>query len=396
MKRAGGKLTVFLMCVYAVSYVTRVNFGAVVSEAVAATGLSKEILSYPVTAAFISYGAGQLLSGWLGDKIQPKYLLFTGLLTSSAMNLSMVFLSSPAAMTAVWCVNGLSQAFLWPPIVRLLACSLDPDGFKRGTVVVSYGISIGTILVYLLSPLIITVASWRAVFAVSSAAGSAAALCALLLCPRTESAGKGGVKEPAPTRSGWALVFSPAMAAIMAAIICQGALRDGVTTWMPSFISETYSLGAATAILTGVLLPLFGMACLRATEAVHAKAIKNPFVCAGTIFGVGVASAASLFLVTGRSAALSVLFSAILTGTMHGVNLILVCMLPGYFSKTGKVAFVSGALNTCTYIGSAASTYLVPIVTKNGQWGATVAVWCGIAAVGCALSFIARPLWRRR
>ena len=44
---------------------------------------------------------------------------------------------------------------------------------------------------------------------------------------------------------------------VMIAIVMQGMLRDGVTTWMPSYISETYNLSNAIAILTGVVLPVF-------------------------------------------------------------------------------------------------------------------------------------------
>ena len=399
MEKSAKKLGLFLMAVYTVSYITRINFGAVVAEMTGATGLSKEILSHALTGAFITYGTGQLLSGWLGDRVQPKYLLTLGLFVTSAMNVVMATLSDPVAMTVVWCVNGLSQAFLWPPIVRLLASRTTAEEYKWGTVVVSYGITLGSILVYLVSPLIITVWSWRAVFAVSAACGAATAVLVAVLCPKIAKEPK-AEGTPAPVggkkSGGWAAVFSPVMITLMIAIVAQGALRDGVTTWMPSYINETYSLGAAASILTGVLLPLFGMICLKAAGALYTKVLRDPTVCAGVLFGGGVAAAACLYLCTGRTAAGSVAFSAVLTGAMHGVNLILVCMIPGFFARTGKVAFVSGALNTCTYIGSAASTYLIPMITKNGGWGDTVAVWCAIAAVGCALTFAARRGWSNK
>ena len=397
MEKKSRKLALFLMCVYTASYVTRLNFGAIVAEMVSETGLPKDVLSWSLTGAFVTYGAGQLLSGWLGDRVQPKYLLSLGLLVTSAMNLVMSSLSDPVAMAAVWCVNGLAQAFLWPPIVRLTANRMTPDDFKKSTVIVSYGITTGTILVYLVGPLIITLSGWRAVFIVSAFVGLVASALVFRFCPKTESeteAGGGGKEEK--KRGGWALVFSPVMIALMAAIVCQGALRDGVTTWMPSYISETYSLGTAAAILTGVLMPLFGMLCLKLSGILYSKALKNPMTCGGVIFGFGVVSAACLYFATGRTTVGSVIFSAALTGAMHGVNLILVCMVPGFFRGTGKVAFVSGALNTCTYIGSAASVWLVPIVAGGGDWSATVALWCAIAAVGCALTFIALPGFRRR
>ena len=37
-------------------------------------------------------------------------------------------------------------------------------------------------------------------------------------------------------------IFSPLVIAIMVAIALQGMLRDGVTTWMPSYISEVFNM----------------------------------------------------------------------------------------------------------------------------------------------------------
>ena len=44
--------------------------------------------------------------------------------------------------------------------------------------------------------------------------------------------------------------------------------------------------------------------------------------------------------------------------SMHGVNIMLVSILPTYFKKYGNRSTASGVVNACTYIGSAASAYL--------------------------------------
>jgi OPA family glycerol-3-phosphate transporter-like MFS transporter len=80
---------------------------------------------------------------------------------------------------------------------------------------------------------------------------------------------------------------------------------------------------------------------------------------------------------------------------MHGVNLMLVCMVPAFFKKRGKVSTVSGVINACTYVGSAASTYGIARLSGTIGWHSTVLVWVGIASLGtliCALT--ARP-WKR-
>ena len=40
-------------------------------------------------------------------------------------------------------------------------------------------------------------------------------------------------------------IFNPIMLCVMLAVVLHGMLRDGVTTWMPSYISETYNFELA-------------------------------------------------------------------------------------------------------------------------------------------------------
>lgn len=393
MKKIPGKrLGYLLMFVYMVSYLTRINYGAVIIEMVAETGYSKTLLSMALTFSAITYGAGQLISGFLGDRVQPKRLIILGLIVTTAMNLLITLFTHPWAMAAVWAVNGLAQAFMWPPITKLMVGLLTEDEYKKATVTVSMGSSAGTILIYLLAPVLISFAGWRSVFFFSAFCGVAMVLflrqCDIFI-PLT--AGKHAKEQKTSVR--W---FSPMLAVIMLAIVLQGALRDGVTTWMPSYISETYALGSSVSILTGVALPLFGVACYKTAEWLYRKHLKNPLLSAGVIFALGALSAFLLIFLTGKNALASVFFTALLTGSMHGVNLMLICMVPPFYKNTGKVSLVSGAINSCTYVGSALSTYGLALLTESRGWDATVLSWFLIALAGTALCFLCIPAWKKR
>ena len=164
---------------------------------------------------------------------------------------------------------------------------------------------------------------------------------------------------------------------------------------MPSYISETYSLGNEISILTGVLLPLFSIACFQAGTHMYRRIFTNPMVCAGVFFGVGAGSALALCLFTGSNAAFSVIFSALLTGCMHGVNLILVCMLPPFFERYGRVSTMSGILNSFTYIGSAVSTYGIAVLSESFGWTFTLIIWLSIALLGTVICFALAKPWKK-
>ena len=185
-------------------------------------------------------------------------------------------------------------------------------------------------------------------------------------------------------------LISVPFAGILLIIILQGMLRDGVTTWMPSYIAEMYNIDNAISILTGVVLPIFGMVCIQIALKLYLKVFKNPLVCAGAFFAVGTVASIALIFFSGNNAAFSVMFSALLTGCMHGANLMLTCMIPPLFAKQGTVSTVSGLLNSCTYIGSAASTYGIAVLSQRLGWGFTLSVWAVIAALGVLLCITIR------
>jgi len=193
-----------------------------------------------------------------------------------------------------------------------------------------------------------------------------------------------------------AILLAPMMLAVMVAIILMGALRDGVTTWMPTYIGETYNLGTGVATLTGVAMPLFGIACQQLASLLYKKMNGSPLPTAVVLTVLAVASTALLIFTTGKSAVFSVLGAALLTGSMHGTNMTLISFLPSHFRNTGFVSTISGVLNACVYIGSALSTYGFAAMSESAGWSATILLWLGLAIGCCLICLFCIPSWNRR
>ena len=392
-RKINGVVFLFTMT-YMVSYMTRINLGAVITAIVEDTGMTKTMLSAAVTGSAITYGVGQVISGWIGDRVSPKKLVFLGIMVSVLMNTLLIFCRDHVQMTAVWCVNGLAQAFLWPPLVKLMVALFDTYEYQRATTMVSWGSSFGTIIIYLLSPVVIMVSGWRMLFVITASAGAVMALCWLKFCkePSFERPSRKPVYTSGQKREKG--MFTPLLIAIMVAIMLQGALRDGVTTWMPSFISETFSFGSEIAILSGVCLPVFSIFSFRAALWIYERKPGNPVRCAGWIFAVGAAAALLLTFVCKGSPIASIGCMALLTGCMHGVNLLLICMVPPFVQRNGNVSTVSGVLNSCTYVGSAISTYGIALLSDSAGWQVTAFVWFGIAALGAVICAVCSKIWK--
>ena len=385
-------LVVLFTITYIISYVTRINYGAVISEMESATGIARNLLSMAVTGSFITYGLGQIISGLLGDKFSPKKIVSFGFIITSLMNLLIPTTSNPYIMLVVWCFNGFAQSLIWPPLVKIMIATFSDDEYNKATVKVQWGASAGTMLIYLVSPLLITLASWRAVFIFSAVCGitllvfwNKYAVDAPIVKRETDDSGK----------SSLSMLLTPMMITIMLAIVLQGSLRDGVTTWMPTYISETFNLSSAISILTGVILPIFSMISISIASKIYKKMSFNPIITAGILLGVGTVSAALLYMFSSSSAIVSVLLSAILTGSMHGVNMMLVCMVPAFFKKFGNISTISGIINSCTYVGSAISTYGIAVISENLGWHFTILIWAFIALTAAVICFVNIKPWKK-
>lgn len=396
-KASGGALVFLFALTYMCSYITRINYDAIIAEMVRATGYAKDLLSLSLTGMFIAYGSGQILSGLLADRFSPKKLVTIGLSLSAVMNCLVPLCPNPYLMLVCWCINGLAQAFMWPPLIKLITANFEGLAYENAVTKVSWGSSVGTIVIYLVAPLVISFASWKWVFWFSATAAVIVVVVWNIFCPEYSAVPTLKTVEEADTKKcGAAVLFNPLMIFIMLAIVLQGMLRDGVTTWMPSYISETYNLGTEIAILSGVVLPIFSILCFGGTAVLHRKWLRNPIVCAGFVFAIGTVAAALLYFFTSGGVILSVALSAILTAAMHGVNLMLICMLPNYFKRFGKVSTISGILNSCTYIGSAASTYGIALISEKAGWNFTLLIWFIIALTGTAICFAAARPWTKK
>lgn len=387
--------SLLFMFLYLISYVTRINYGAVISEICAAENMQKSLVSLALTMSAVTYGTGQLASGFLGDRLNPKKLIFGGLLLTAATNIAIPFCTSPYQMAAVWAVNGFAQAFMWPPLVKIMATLFTSEDYKKACVIVTWGSSFGTIAVYALSPVCISLFGWRGVFVVSAFFAVLMSVIWMKKCRFENGSTHFVTNKITETNEKFGVKYLVLMGLIMFAIVLQGILRDGVTTWMPSYISETFNLDRRAAILTGVILPVFSIGAIQLTSVIYRKFIKSELMLASVVFFAGFISALLIFSVNGKSAPFSILFSAILTACMHGVNIVMTCMVPPYFAKYGNISFMSGLLNFCTYIGSAASGAGLALFSEKFGWSATIVLWAVIALLGGLICLAVTKPWNK-
>ena len=181
------KLVFLCAFTYFISYITRKNFSTIIVAVSSGTGVSQSNLGLALTGTFITYGIGQLISGFLGDRFQPKKLVALGLLVTIIANICLSLCGANyVLMTVLWCINGFAQAFMWPPIVKLMTDRLSDEEYKKQTQKISWGSTFATIFLYLACPLIISLLNWESVFYFSAIIGIVGLIYWWVSCPIIE------------------------------------------------------------------------------------------------------------------------------------------------------------------------------------------------------------------
>lgn len=382
------KLIYLCSLAYFVSYLTRINFAAVIAAIISDGYIEKAAAGAVTTVGFITYGVGQLISGKLGDRYDPKKLMTLGFVTTAVMNLLIPFVKGAVPMCIVWGINGLAQSLMWPPMLKIMKTAMNEDDFNKGCVQTNLGSTIATIFIYLLSPAVISVWNWKAVFFITALCGVIMAITWFTVLTKIERSAdikyvlkKDSVKKKSKHTPAMPIVL---LIFTLAAIFFQGILRDGVTTWLPTYIYESFGLSSEKSILTSAVIPIFSYISLQICSKFYSKTGKNPFKCGLIIFAVGAAAALLLVIFGRHSVILTAVMCALIVGCMHGVNLVLISFIPGIYGNNENVSELSGTLNFMTYVGSAASAYGFALLSDSFGWNGTIVSWVMIALLGTA------------
>ena len=395
-------ITYLLALVYFGSYTMRINFAAMLATIYPDIGVTKSAISVVITGLTVFYGGGQIINGILGDRIKPKYMLTAGLLLAAACNIGMSFCQTVPWMTAVWCINGFAHSMLWPPIVRLMSTYLNDAEYNYAMVRMYWGSSLGTVLIYTICPLLLRIISWRWIICCYAFMGIAIALIWVLFSPRVlQGQDPSRVQASVAIQNKKAVPLPPriwiCVVMIFFAIILMGMLRDGVTNWMPSYLLESFGMPAENAIFATVILAVFSMVSYSLFDALHRKLFPNEVTCAAVVFGAAALCGAILYVVNlfASTVIASMLLMALIVSCTHGVNMMLISIVPKRFAKSGKVATFSGVLNAGTYVGAAIATPVFALIAERYDWNTNVLVWGVLAAAGTVICLATAPLWKK-
>lgn len=388
---------------YFTAYLGRLNYSAAIAEIVVAENFSNSACGLVSTGFFVCYGVGQLFSGVLGDHVSTKWMIFSGLMVSAFCNLSMGFLTTPSAMLVIWCLNGAAQSMTWAPILRAFAEYLPVESRQKACVNISTTYPIGTLATYVFCAIVILLSGWRMVFFLTAGVMLAVSAVWFVCFSRLEkNRDMLRADMPAPIDGSTlpsAMPFGRSVCLLLgcigAALAMQGALRDGIMTWIPTYLSSTFSVDSTFSIFATTLLPIVNLGGVYAANFIRRRFRLDELATSLVLFVIGGTAAGFITVFGGGSLLFSVVSFAVITSCMNGTNVMLVHIVPTYFVKYGRVSAVSGVVNATVYIGSSIATFGIGAIADAFGWSALMGVLCLVASAGAFICLATAPRWRR-
>ncbi len=382
--------------VYFFSYAMRLDYSASLVAIVSDLKITNTMASAAVTGSFITYGVGQVICGFIGDKISPVKMISTAMLGTILVNILVSFCSSMKLITVLWCINGVCQAMLWPPLARFVSEQVGTEKYSDAITAVSLSASVGTIFVYLFVPFILEVTVWRNVFRCMAVFGI---IMMLVWGYATRNIPMGKAEATAKTQSqktisAWGLISLAGLIPIFIIIALQGILRDGIQTWLPSLVNEKFGLSESSSVLSTAVLPVLSMVSVITANTIYHR-IKNELKTASIMFGIAFIATVPMGLGLKVPAIVTIVSAAMISGCMHGVNHMLIGLIPKNFSKYGMVSTFSGILNAFTYVGASVSSYGFAALADGMGWNAVLISWCIIALLATALCVFKIKGWTK-
>ncbi len=105
---------------YALYYLTRKSLAFAMPSLMLDLGFDKAQLGLLATTLAVTYGISKFVSGIVGDRSNPRFLMAFGLIASGVVNIFFGLSSSLYFFAIFWALNGWFQGFGWPSCTRLL------------------------------------------------------------------------------------------------------------------------------------------------------------------------------------------------------------------------------------------------------------------------------------
>ena len=374
----------FCIATYLASYVTRNILSVSTPEMIKEAFFTKEYTGLLSSICFIFYAAGQLINGFIGDRVHPKYMIIMGLGISSVSTFVIPIFDNRILHFTAFALIGFGLSMLRRPLMKVISENTAATHARMICTLFSMAGFAGPLIASILSIFF----KWRAVF---TATGVISVIITVLAVTAITTLEKRGEIKFVPKYdkgiAGILNVFKLEDFIFYMLISSIGEIAgSSITFWIPTYTTEHlgFSNDAASTIYSVVSFSTLFTPFI--TLLIYEKLIRNGIKLALVMYVIS-----AVFFIAVRFTAAPVLNVSMLiiakVAAAAASSIVWSAYIPG-LARSGKVSSANGVIDAAGYAMASLANVLFSTFVGRLGWGGIVNMWYIIMLIGAAVSFI--------
>lgn len=368
---------------YLASYVTRNILSVSTPEMIKEAFFTKEYTGLLSSVCFIFYAVGQLINGFIGDTVHPKYMIIMGLGVSSISTFAIPLFDNRIIHFTAFALIGFGLSMLRGPLMKVISENTAATHARMICTLFSMASFAGPFIASLLS----IAFEWRTVFTVTGIISVFITVASVAVISLLEKRGeiKFTPKKEKGVLNSILSVFKLEDFFFYMFISAIGEIAgSSITFWIPTYTTEHLGFSGDAASTIYSVVSLTNLFTPFITLVIYEKFIRNGVKLALVMYVLS----AVFFIAVRFTAAPLVNVIMLIIAKMAAAaasSIVWSAYIPG-LARSGKVSSANGVIDAAGYaMASLANVIFSGSVSRLG-WGGIVNMWYIIMLIGAAAS----------
>ena len=365
---------------YLAVYIARNVLGAVSPKMIESGAFKTEQIGMLSSIFFTTYALGQLINGFIGDKIKAKYMISSGLcLAGIAFILFASVTGAPAFSYAAYGLTGFFLSMIYGPMTKVVAENTNPIHATRCSLGYTFSSLFGTPLAGVLAAIFL----WHITFTVSSSImilmGVVCFVC-FTIYEKKKIIQYGKFKKPPRSEGSFKILIKRDIIRFSFIAALTGIIRTSVVFWLPTYISQHLKFPADKAALVFTVATSVISVTPFITIFVYERLKRNMYLTIRLGFILSTISFLGVFIFENPTLNIICFVSAVMC--CNSADSMMWSRYCPSLLDTGMVSTATGFLDFLSYMAAAAASSIFANAVSSVGWSNLILIWMSLMAVG--------------
>ena len=372
---------------YLAVYIARNMLSAASTQITESGAFSESALGILSSVYFYTYACGQLINGFIGDRVKAKYMISFGLMLAGVCNAAFSYLSGiPLLAYIAYGTSGFFLSMIYGPMTKTVAENTKPVYATRVSVAYTFASLIGTPIAGFVAVLV----AWNTAFQVSATSLLLMGVISLLCFTALEKKGivrygvhqlpKQAVKKGNRVKT---LVKRQIIKFTVISMIT-GVVRTAVVFWLPTYLNQR--LGYPTDTATMLFSLCTTVIAFTSFIAIFTYELMKRNMDLSILIYFILSAAGFLALLFVNSPILNIIVLVFAIIACHCADCLMWSRYCPSLYDTGLTSTATGYLDFISYVAAATASAIFPHLKDLIRWEGLILLWFGLMVVGILVS----------